>query len=190
MSKTAASAAAFRSHELRNSPGISAHAAPRPLDCIARRCAIAQAARRRGTPGRDIMKPRILLALVAAPALAFTLAAPAFAADEEIQVYMDEIGALRKLSLDVHINNAVIGRRIATFPDEQASDGRTRITPEFGYALSDSWELGAYLPLANVDDTGELSVDGVKLRLKYIAPHQEQGLFWGANLEIGYVNDT
>jgi hypothetical protein len=70
------------------------------------------------------------------------------------------------------------------------SDGRTRITPEFGYAVSDSWELGAYLPLANVDDTGELSVDGVKLRLKYIAPHQEQGLFWGANLEIGYVNDT
>src|SRR5882672_3758788 len=98
---------------------------------------------------------RLLRLALAAPvgcAVAFSaLAAPAaWATDEEIQVYMDEIGALRRLSLDVHINNAVIGRNFASFPGEQISDGRTRITPEFGYALSDSWELGAYLPLANV----------------------------------------
>jgi len=124
-------------------------------------------------------------------ALAITGSPPAFAADEEIQVYMDEIGALRKLSLDVHVNHALVGRSFSSFPGEQISDGRTRITPEFGYALSDSWELGAYLPLANVDKDGEVSIDGVKLRLKYIAPHDaEKGWFWGANLEIGYVNDT
>jgi hypothetical protein len=132
------------------------------------------------------MKIRLALAGIAFA----TMAPQATAADEEIQVYMDEIGALRKLSLDVHLNHALIGRNAPTFANEQLSDGRTRITPEFGYALSDSWELGAYLPLANVDKDGELSVDGVKLRLKYIAPHEYEGWFWGANLEVGYVNDT
>lgn len=117
-------------------------------------------------------------------------AAPAFAADEEIQVYMDEIGQLHKLSLDVHLNHVFDGRNFASYPGEQRSQGRTRITPEFGYALDSSWELGAYLPLTNLSDDGEFSVDGVKLRLKYIAPHGEQGFFWGANLEIGYVNDS
>jgi hypothetical protein len=121
--------------------------------------------------------------------VAFT--APAYAADEEIQVYMDEIGALRKLSLDVHVNNVLDGRNFSSFTGEQISQGRTRITPEFGYALSDSWELGAYLPLANISRDGDLTVDGVKLRLKYVAPHDEkQGWFWGGNLEIGYVNDS
>lgn len=128
---------------------------------------------------------------VAALALAMVVTAPqAFATDEEIQVYMDEIGQVRKLSLDMHVNHALDGRRFASFPGEQISDGRTRITPEFGYALSGNWELGAYLPLANVDRDGALSIDGVKLRLKYIAPHEPQGLFWGANLEVGYVNDS
>ena len=104
---------------------------------------------------------------------------------------MDEIGALRKLSLDVHVNHVLDGRDFSSFPGEQRSEGRTRITPEFGYALSDSWELGAYLPLANVSDDGKLSVDGVKLRLKYVAPHTvDEKWFWGANLEVGYVNDS
>jgi hypothetical protein len=122
------------------------------------------------------------------------LAAPlgaALAADEEIQVYMDEIGKLRKLSLDVHVNHVFDGRDTPSFPREQISEGRTRITPEFGYALSSEFELGAYLPLANLSDDGDLSVDGVKLRLKYVAPHDEmRGWFYGANLEVGYVNHT
>lgn len=127
----------------------------------------------------------------AALAAALVVTAPqAFASDEEIQVYMDEIGEVRKLSLDVHVNHALDGRKISSFPGEQISHGRTRVTPEFGYALSDSWELGAYLPLANIDRDGDLSVDGVKLRLKYIAPHGSEGWFWGANLEVGYVNDS
>ena len=140
------------------------------------------------------MKGHLLRALfLAAPAFGVTLITTptASAADEEIQVYMDEIGALHKLSLDVHINNAVVGRRISTYPGEQISDGRTRVTPEFGYAIANGWELGAYLPLANLSKGGDISIDGVKLRLKYVAPHEEEkGWFWGANLEIGYVNKS
>jgi hypothetical protein len=121
---------------------------------------------------------------------ALALAAPAFAADEEIQVYMDEIGQLHKLTLDVHLNHDIAGRKLPGFAGEQRSQGRTRITPEFGYALDGSWEVGAYLPLGNISNDGELSIDGAKLRLKYIAPHAAAGFFWGANLEIGYVNDS
>lgn len=42
--------------------------------------------------------------------------AAAFAADEEIQVYMDEIGKLKKLSLDVHVNNVIDGRKFRPIP--------------------------------------------------------------------------
>ncbi len=106
--------------------------------------------------------------------------AAAFAADEEIQVYMDEIGKLKKLSLDVHVNNVIDGRNVPSYPGEQLSQGRTRITPEFGYAISNAFELGAYLPLIDLSRSGDLSVDGVKLRLKYVAPKVEgQAWVWG-----------
>ena len=117
------------------------------------------------------------------------LAAPcAYAADEEIQVYMDEIGPTGKFGLDVHINDAIDGNRTQSYPGEQISDDRIRVTPEFSYALDSMFELGAYLPLATIDRDGDARVSGAKLRLKYIAPHDaDQGLFWGANFEIGRV---
>src|SRR5579871_3303028 len=115
----------------------------------------------------------------------------AFAADEEIQVYMDEIGPLHKLTLDTHVNYVVDGRNVADYPGEQLSEGRTRITPEFGYSLSDQVELGAYLPMTTISRDGDFSVDGVKLRVKYIAEHpKDQTWYWGANLEIGYVDHS
>jgi hypothetical protein len=115
----------------------------------------------------------------------------AFAADEEIQVYMDEIGPPRKATLDTHVNYVVDGRVRPDYSGEQASEGRLRVTPEFGYALNKSFELGAYLPLIDLRRDGDLSVDGVKLRLKYVAPRPEtQHWFWGANLELGYVDHS
>lgn len=138
------------------------------------------------------MRGRLLAAAMAvAPAWLVTSNGAAFAADEEIQVYMDEIGPVRQVTLDTHINYVGDGRDTQDYPGEQLSEGRTRITPEFGYALSDSLELGAYLPLANLSKDGDFSVDGAKLRLKYVAPKAEgQSWFWGANLEVGYVNHS
>lgn len=120
------------------------------------------------------------------------LAAPsAYAADEEIQVYMDEIGPTGKIGLDVHINDAIDGSRTRSYPGEQISDNRIRITPEFSYALNSMFELGAYLPLATIDRDGDARISGVKLRLKFIGPHEaDEGLFWGANFELGRVNKS
>lgn len=110
------------------------------------------------------------------------------AADEEIQVYMDEIGAVGVLGLDIHMNYVPNGRNTASYLGEQLSDGRVRITPEWGYAITPTLEFGAYLPLTTIDRGGNFEIGGVKGRLKYVAPKVEgRDWFWGLNLEVGKV---
>ncbi len=116
-------------------------------------------------------------------------ATPARAGPEEIQVYMDEMDAPGEVGLDVHTNYVTSGDVLADYPGEQQSLHRLRVTPEFSYGLTHDIELGAYLPLATLDRTGRLGIDGVKFRVKYIVPHAEQQKwFVGANFEIGRVD--
>lgn len=117
--------------------------------------------------------------------------ASARAADEEIQVYMDEMSKRGEIGLDVHLNYTPDGRRVADYPGQQASDQRWRITPEWAYGLTDNIELGAYLPLATVDRSGDVELGGVKGRIKYIAPKApDQPWFWGLNFELGRVRHS
>lgn len=117
------------------------------------------------------------------------IAGAARAADEEIQVYMDEIGPPRQLGLDLHLNFVPSGRVTPDSPGEQASGGRTRITPEWSYALNPNLELGAYLPLTTIDRHGDFAADGIKARIKWVAPRADgQDMFWGVNFELGRVS--
>jgi hypothetical protein len=101
---------------------------------------------------------------------------------------MDEIGAPHRLGLDVHLNYAPKGRVAPDFAGEQASGGRTRITPEWSYALDPNLELGLYLPLMTLDRKGGFEADGIKGRIKWVAPRpDDQPWFWGLNFEIGRV---
>lgn len=126
---------------------------------------------------------RLLLVLLGLP---WAAAPPAQAAPEEIQVYLDDATAPGHVGLDLHNNLAVAGLRSPDYPGERPAEHVYRLTPEFYYGLAPGLELGAYLLTAR-DATGEAHVDGTKLRLKYIAPHDAaQGAFWGANLEIGH----
>lgn len=125
------------------------------------------------------------LALFAAMVLA---PAAARAADEEIQVYMDEMSPKGGFGLDVHVNYVLSGRGTnADYAGQMASEGRWRITPEVSYGLTPHLELGAYLPLATIDDQGHGEVGGVKGRLKYIGSRPAEAFFWGANFELGRV---
>jgi hypothetical protein len=132
-----------------------------------------------------VVKRVLPAALAAASALC---GFSARAADEEIQVYMDEIGPPHRLGLDVHLNFVPRGRVDPDFPGEEASGGRFRVTPEWSYALDPNLELGLYLPLAEVTRRGDVEVGGAKARIKWVAPRpQDQDWFWGLNFEIGRV---
>ena len=128
-----------------------------------------------------ITKAALLMAHLIAPVVAH-------AAPEEIQVYLDEINRPGEVGLDVHINHVLSGDGSPDYPDAESSLHRLRITPEFSLGLTNTLELGAYLPLATVARDGVVRVDGFKFRLKYLAPHKSTGFYWGANLELGKVS--
>ena len=115
-------------------------------------------------------------------------ASTARAADEEIQVYIDDLLKPGAFGLDVHVNDVLQGRLAnVDYPGQQTSQDRIRVTPEWAYGLTPYIELGAYLPLMTYAD-GKGEIDGAKGRIKFIAPHAEgDGFFWGANFELGRV---
>jgi hypothetical protein len=113
----------------------------------------------------------------------------ALAAPEEIQVYMDEMSDPGQFGLDVHTNYVPNGDLVHDYPGQQQSLQQLRVTPEWAYGITKYLEAGLYMPLATVDRDGRVGLDGMKLRLKFIAPHPEgQDWFWGLNFEIGGVD--
>ena len=124
-------------------------------------------------------------ALVVGVALGLLATAPCHAASEEIQVYMDDLSAPGHFGLDVHNNFVISGASAPTYPGELPPRHVYRLTPEFYYGLTKTLELGLYvLTTKGPQDNGR--VDGGKVRLKYIAPHNaDAGFFWGLNLEAG-----
>lgn len=122
---------------------------------------------------------------VAALAVSASWAGTACAAPEEIQVYLDDTSAQGKFGVDVHNNFVFQGARVPGYVGEQPPAHTYRLTPEFYYGLTDTLEAGLYV-LTTRPSGGDAHVDGVKARIKYIAPHdKEQGVFVGANLEVG-----
>lgn len=107
------------------------------------------------------------------------------AAPEEIQVYMDDMTKPGNFGTDIHNNFVVSGSSTPDSPGAEPPEHVYRLTPEFYYGASDSVELGLYL-LTTTPAGHAAQYDGAKLRIKYIATHDDtQGSFWGANLEIG-----
>lgn len=139
------------------------------------------AARVAGTSVRSVLGGGIV-------ALAGLCATPAHAADEEIQVYMNEFNDPHQLGLDVHVNYVPSGDRTPDYTGAEIGVHRLRVTPEFAYALDRHFELGAYLPLTTLDHTGTFRVEGAKLRLKWMGSHTSHGFFYGLNYELGRVD--
>lgn len=124
---------------------------------------------------------------MAAALLATGAPAAAHAADEEIQVYLDDMSKKGQFGLDMHINYVAANTAPLDYAGQQPSVYRTRVTPEFAYGLSEHVELGLYLPLTTIQ-ANRFSALGEKVRIKYIATKPEaEGLFWGGNFEIGKV---
>ena len=124
----------------------------------------------------------------AAAVLLLLSAGAARAADEEIQVYEDDLDKPGQFGLDTHINYVPAGDKLFDYAGEQQSVDRIRVTPEWSYGLNKNVELGLYLPLADFRNN-QFTIDGYKFRIKYINPHPDsQNWYWGANFEIGQVD--
>ncbi len=127
------------------------------------------------------------LAIRLAAALLVGLSAVAAeAAPDEIQVYTEEMDDPGEFGLELHVNQVLRGATAPEFDGEMKSEHRLQLTPEFSYGISKTLEAGLYLPAA-VGADGNLVGNGMRLRLKYIAPREEHArLFWGLNGELGH----
>ena len=63
-------------------------------------------------------------------------------APEEIQVYLDELTPPGRVGLDLHANYAVRACATPAYDGERPPDRVYRLTPEFYYGLSRSFDLG------------------------------------------------
>lgn len=115
-------------------------------------------------------------------------AGAAFAAsNDEIQVYDDAINKPGELGLDVHMNYVASGIKTPQWPGDSPSDHSFRVTPEFNYGLTETWEAGAYLPFL-MEANGAKHLEGAKVRIKYLSAPKDSAFYWGANEELGRVS--
>ena len=135
----------------------------------------------------SLVLPRLSRGLRLLTLATLTLASlAARAAPDEIQVYTEEMNDPGEFGVELHVNHVPKGRVDPSYPGEMASERRLQVTPEFSYGISKTLEAGLYLPLALGAD-GDLYGNGLRFRLKYIAPREEgDRFFWGLNTELGY----
>src|SRR4051812_30428578 len=89
-------------------------------------------------------------ALAAAAVLLLLSAGAARAADEEIQVYQDEMNRKGQFGLDIHVNYVPVDPAPLDYTGQQRPVYRTRITPKWPYGLTDHIELALSLPLTTI----------------------------------------
>ena len=87
------------------------------------------------------------------------------ALSDEIQVYTDDINAPGEFGLELHVNTTPRGRSTPDYRGEVVPNHGLRVTPEFSYGLTETWEAGLYIP-TNRESSGNFSIAGAKLRLK------------------------
>lgn len=107
------------------------------------------------------------------------------ASSDEIQVYDQAINKPGETSLDLHMNTVVSGLKVPAYSGEIPAHHDFRLTPEWGYGLNRNWEAGLYLPVIRAA-SGDWTLEGSKVRLKYMADNPEQGYYWGVNGELGF----
>jgi hypothetical protein len=110
----------------------------------------------------------------------------AAAAPDEIQVYTEEMDEPGEFGLELHVNYVLKGQKEPAFEGATPSQHLLQTTPEFSYGVTKTWEAGLYVPVA-VTPEGNIYNNGLRLRMKYIAPRDEGApFFWGFNTEVGY----
>jgi hypothetical protein len=111
-------------------------------------------------------------------------AADAIAAPDEIEVYTEDLNAQGEFGLEQHFNYSLKGRQQPDYPGQMVPNHVLQMTPEFSYGITPNLEAGLYVPFA-LTPGGYFSLNALRLRLKYIAPRQEdEKFFYGLNVEL------
>lgn len=122
--------------------------------------------------------------LLFAVILLITSAVSAHAVDE-IQVYNAEIAKVGQWTMQLHLNNAFIGRKEPDFPGGLIPNHALNGTPEWAYGITDWWEMGFYAPFA-VDQNGTFYSNAVKIDNSSSLPMRPIEIFYGVNFEFSY----
>lgn len=123
---------------------------------------------------------RLLLICSALPVIAH-------AQTDEIQVYDAGIVDPGKFELTVHGNYTPDGLKQPAFPGGVVPNHSVNGAFEWAYGAADFLELGLYLPVYTVTNSGNPQFDGGKLRLLWVVPHARQReFFYGVNFEFSY----
>lgn len=113
----------------------------------------------------------------------------AHAADDEIQVYEDEIDTPGKFDLEMHMNYVAWSRAAPATPAQVPPVHVFRFTPEFSYGVSERFDVGLYLPMVRTPGE-DPELLGAKMRAKYLDVNAGSPWYWGVNFELGRVSRT
>lgn len=109
---------------------------------------------------------------------------------DEFQVYDDSINAAGQFGVELHLNTTPDGRSVPAYPGEIPPNHGIRNTFELSYGLTNTLELGLYLPFVH-DAAGTTYFARPRARLKWmpIKPAAgDAGMFAGFNIEVSAVN--
>jgi hypothetical protein len=123
--------------------------------------------------------PCAVLAAVLATALC-SLSAPAHAGPDIDVVYGDDIARRGELAGELASRWSQSARS-----GDLAGRSVWQAQGELSYGLSDQFNLGIKLPATRID--GSWRGNGGYVEAKYVAPHADQGFYWGAEIEAGSI---
>lgn len=123
---------------------------------------------------------------VVAAALCTVQPPHARAAEDEIQVYIDDVRPRGQRGLELHANYVPRGRLTPDYQGEQPPGHVLRMTPEFSFGMGDNWDWGLYVPFSANKDTRTTFSDYAKLRVKYLVNNErlDASEFYGLNVEV------
>lgn len=106
-------------------------------------------------------------------------AGQAQAGSNELQVYRDDMPDKGEYNLE--FSTGLLKHAASS---ELKGVRQLSALAELSYGYSDEWEAGVKLPVYQIHQQWHAS--GLTAEVRYIATHQQQGWYWGAELELGY----
>lgn len=118
--------------------------------------------------------------------IGLSLAPPAFAQADEIQVYDGGLAGTGVFNLTWHNNFTPRGLKMPAFPGGTTPDHSFNGVTEWAFGVTDWFEAGLYLPLYTRDTQHGFGIDGGKLRALVATPNGSSRRFaFGLGFELG-----